>query len=112
MVKSSLKRKTKKQSGGGMRFWQQLLMGRFFGVGGPSKSRSRSRSRSRSKSRSRSRSRSRSNSSYKNRLLSKPKVTSRVDKLVNDHKKLILNPKQVNKLTKTEYNEFVRRITK
>ena len=109
-LKSKSKQKTKKrtQLGGGWKFWKQILTGRLFGVGGPSKPRSRSPPKSKSKTRSKPKSRSKTRS----RSPPKPKVTSRVDIVVKEHEKSMLNLKKVKKLSNSEYNEFVRRITK
>tara|TARA_B100001057_G_C22598869_1_gene851955 strand:+ start:354 stop:671 length:318 start_codon:yes stop_codon:yes gene_type:complete len=89
--------------GGGWKFWKQILTGRLFGVGGPSKSKSKPKSRSPPKSRSKS--------SPKNRFLTKPKVRSEVDILFEQYKKLTLDQSRVNKLSKKDYQKLVDRIT-
>ena len=99
------KRKTRSQKGGGIRFWKKIFLGPFWKIGEP-KPKSKSRSNPKSKSRSKSR------SPPKNRLPVKPRVTSRVDIVVKEHEKSMLNLKKVKKLSNAEYNEFVRRITK
>ena len=109
------KRKTRSQMGGGWKFWKQILTGRLFGVGGPSKPRSKPRSKSKSrsppKSRSKSNSKSKSKSSPKNRLSVKPKVRSEVDILFEQYKKLTLDQSRVNKLSKKDYQKLVDKIT-
>ena len=93
------KRKTRSQKGGGWKFWKQIMTGRLFGVGGPSKYRSKSRSKSRSRS------------PPKNRLSVKPKIKSEVDILFEQYKKLTLDQSRVNKLSKKDYQKLVDKIT-
>ena len=47
LKRTKQKTKKRKQMGGELRprFWKQLILGRFFGVGGPSKSRSKPKSK-------------------------------------------------------------------
>ena len=103
--KSMLRKKVKKrtQRGGGVRFWKQLVLGRFFGVGGPSRHRSKRKSRPRSPPKSKS--------SPKNRLPIDPKVKSEVEILFEQYKKLILDQSRVNKLSKKDREKLVEKIT-
>ena len=105
--KSILRKKVKKrtQRGGGVRFWKQLVLGRFFGVGGPS------RSRHRSKRKSRPRSPSKSKSPPKNRLQTKPKVKSEVDILFDQYKNLTLDENKFKRLSKKDREKLVEKIT-
>ena len=103
------KRKTRSQMGGGWKFWKQILTGRLFGVGGPSKPRSKYKSKPKPKSRSQPKSKSRS--PPKNRFLTKPKVRSEVDILFEQYKKLTLDQSRVNKLSKKDYQKLVDKIT-
>ena len=51
LKRTKQKTKKRKQMGGELRprFWKQLILGRFFGVGGPSKSRSKPKPKSKPK---------------------------------------------------------------
>ena len=98
------KRKTRSQKGGGIRLWKKIFLGPFWKIGEP-------KPKSKPKSRSRSRSRSRSKSPPKNRLSVKPKITSEVDILFGQYKKLTLDQSRVNKLSKKDYQKLVDKIT-
>ena len=113
-LKSKSKQKTKKrtQRGGGVRFWKQLFMGRFFGVGGPSRTRTRTRTRSPPKSRSKSKSKSPPTPRKRPGYASKHKVTSEVDLLIGQHRTLTLNLNRVKKLGKKDYEKFVEKLEK
>lgn len=102
-MKSNKKVKTKKQMGGGIRFWKKILLGPFWKIGEP-----KSKTKPKPKSKSKTKSKSKSKSKTKVKHIPMPK--SEVDILFKQYKNLTLDQKRVDKLSKKDYQILVEKI--